>query len=271
MKRRNPRFGYPCIALIISRTFGIEIDRNAVRRVLAKHYSPDAGGGGPSWLIFIGHMKDSLWSVDLFRCESIILKTHWVLVVMDQFTRRIIGFAVHVGDVDGSALCRMFNRVISAQALPRYLSTDHDPLFEFHRWKANLRVLDVDELETVPYTLTSHPFVERLIGAIRREFLDHVLFWNTLDLEKKLSEFRHYYNQERVHASPPARLLPKPQANLQEAKPGSIISVGSRIAGGSFSFPWQPDRQFDTHTHSALSAEGIGRSNTPAANPYARR
>ena len=46
----------------------------------------------PSWLTFLGQMKDSLWSLDLFRCESILLQTHWVLVVMDQFTRRIIGF-----------------------------------------------------------------------------------------------------------------------------------------------------------------------------------
>jgi len=56
---------------------------------------------GPSWLTFIGHAKDSLWSIDLFRCESILLSTHWVLVLMDQFTQRIIGFGVHAGDVDG--------------------------------------------------------------------------------------------------------------------------------------------------------------------------
>jgi len=49
-------------------------------------------------------MKDSLWSVDLFRCESILLRTHWVMVVMDQFTRRIIGFGVWAGSVDGIAL-----------------------------------------------------------------------------------------------------------------------------------------------------------------------
>jgi hypothetical protein len=49
--------------------------------------------------------KESLWSLDLFRCESAILRTYWVLVVMDQFTRRIVGFAVHRGVVDGVALC----------------------------------------------------------------------------------------------------------------------------------------------------------------------
>lgn len=49
------------------------------------------------------------WSVDLLRCDSILLKTHWVLAVTDQFTRGIIGFTAHVSDVDGLALCRMFN------------------------------------------------------------------------------------------------------------------------------------------------------------------
>jgi putative transposase len=45
--------------------------------------------------------------VDLFRCESAVLHTHWVLVVMDHWTRRIVGFGVHRGAVDGVALCRM--------------------------------------------------------------------------------------------------------------------------------------------------------------------
>ncbi len=102
MKQRNPGYGCPKIAEQISKLFGIDIDKDVVRRILAKDYQPPPDTGhSPSWLTFIGHMKDSLWSVDLFRFESILLRTHWVLVVMDQFTRRIIGFGVQVGDVDG--------------------------------------------------------------------------------------------------------------------------------------------------------------------------
>jgi transposase InsO family protein len=47
----------------------------------------------------------------------------------------------------------------------------------------------------------SHPFTERLIGTIRREYLDQILFWNGRDLEEKLGEFRNYYNTHRVHQS----------------------------------------------------------------------
>ena len=202
IKQRNPRFGCPRIALLISNVFGVPVDKDIVRRVLAKHYRPDpASGGGPSWLSFIGHMKDSLWSVDLFRCESIRLQTHWVLVVMDQFSRRIIGFAVQAGDVEGPALCRMFSQAISGIGTPKYLSSNNDPLFTFQRWRANLRILGVEELKSIPYVPISHPFIERLIGTIRREYLDQVLFWNAFDLERKLNTFKNYYNGYRVHQS----------------------------------------------------------------------
>src|SRR5215469_16661613 len=123
MKRRNPTWGCPRIAQQIRLAFGVDIDKDVVRRILGKHYQPESGSGGPSWLTFLGQAKDSLWSTDLFRCESLNLRTHWLLVVMDQFTRRIIGFGIHQGIVDGPSLCRMFRRAIQSPSLPRYLST----------------------------------------------------------------------------------------------------------------------------------------------------
>ena len=121
------------------------------------------------------------------------------LVVMDVFTRRIVGFGVERASIDGVSVCRMFNRAIAGERLPKHLSTDHDPLFRFHRWLANLRVLEIDEIKSVPYAPVSHLFVERLIGTIRREYLDRIFFLNAGDLARKLGEFRDYYNADRVH------------------------------------------------------------------------
>jgi hypothetical protein len=157
IKNRNPRFGCPRIALEITHAFGIEIDKDVVRRVLEKYFHPRAGGGGPSWLTFIGHTKDSLWSVDFLRCESILLKSYLVMVVMDVFTRRIIGFGVEPADINGVSICRMFNRAIAKHSPPSYLSSDNDPLFLYHRWRANLSVLQIEEIKSVPYTPISHP------------------------------------------------------------------------------------------------------------------
>jgi hypothetical protein len=212
MKRRNPTWGCKRIAQQIVLTFGVDIDKDVVRRILSIRFHPEAGSGAPSWLSFIGHAKDSLWSFDLFRCESAILQSYWVLVVMDQFTRRIVGFAVQRGVVDGVGLCRMFNRAIHAQTLPKYLSSDHDPLYRFQQWPANLRVLEIEEVKTVPYVPLSHPFVERLIGTIRREYLDQTLFWTTADLEEKLQSFQDYFSRHRVHSGVEGR-LPEPDAS----------------------------------------------------------
>ena len=93
----------------------------------------------------------------------------------------------------------MLNDAIAGKRLPKRLSTDHDPLFRFHRWLANLRVLEFEEIKSVPYVPVSHPFVERMIGTVRREYLDRVFFWNSADLTRKLATFQDYYNAHRVH------------------------------------------------------------------------
>jgi len=202
MKWRNPKFGCVRIAQQISHTFGVDIDKDVVRRVLAQHCRPgDPGSNGPSWLALIAQSKDSLWRLDLFRCESILLRSYWVLLVMDVFTRRIIGFGVAREHVDGVTVCRMFNQAVAGQARPMRISTDNDPLFRFHSWLANLRVLDIVEIKSVPYVPVSHPFIERLIGTLRREYLDRLFFWNAVDLTRKLETFRDYYNEFRVHRS----------------------------------------------------------------------
>jgi hypothetical protein len=220
-KRRNPRVGCPRIAQEIAHAFGIDIDKDIVRRVLAKHYRPEAGTDGPSWLSFIGHMKDSLWSVDLFRCESILLRSHWVMLVMDVFTRRIIRFGVERADPCGASICRMFNQIIAGKSLPRHLSSDHDPLFRFHRWLANLRILEVEEIKSIPYVPVSHPFVERLIGTATERLVNATfvvinseLFQLPLQVDcvpdwhvvEKLSSYRARASR-MVRVQPPPRSL----------------------------------------------------------------
>ena len=134
LKQRIPNYGYRRIAIQIFQSFGIKVSCFSVGRIIRKYNKSHPGDNGPSWLTFIGHMKDSLW-------------------------------------------------------------------FEFHHWQANLRIIDVDEIKSVPGNPTSHPFIERVIGTCRREVLDHTLFWNERDLLDKLNEFKKYYNETRGHWS----------------------------------------------------------------------
>ena len=64
MKQRNQNWGCPRIAQQITLVFGVEIDKDVVRRILSVPYRPTSDSGGPSWLTFLGHRKDSLWSCD---------------------------------------------------------------------------------------------------------------------------------------------------------------------------------------------------------------
>ncbi len=227
MKQRNPSWGCPRIAQQIALAFGLPINKDVVRRILAVRCRSAPDSPGPSWLTVLGHTKNSLWRLDVFRCESAVLRTHWVLVVMDQCTRRIVGLGVHRGDVDGVGLCRMFNRATRGQSSPSDLRSDHDPLYRFHQWQANLRILDVREIKTVPSVPLSRPFVERLIGTIRRECLDRTLFWTTADLETKLLDFQRDYNGYRTHAGLDGRT---PESSTDPGDVRASVSV----------YRWQP-------------------------------
>jgi putative transposase len=225
----------------------IDVDKNVVHRVLLKHYRAAPGGTGPSWLSFIGHTTDSLWRVDLVRCESSVLRRCWVLVVMDQCTRRLLGVGVHRGPVNSAALCRMFNAARHGRGAPRHLSADHDPLCELHCWRANLRSLEIDEIKTVPHVPLSHPFVERLIGTMRREYLDHVLFWNACDRDRKLADFQADYKGARSHESLAGHTPWPSSADTPRPGPSSTMYVGSPTGGTGSNSRWRPDNEFETH------------------------
>ncbi len=109
------------------------------------------------------------------------------------------------------------------------------PLYRFQQWQANLRILDVKEIKTVPYVPLSHPFVERLIGTVRRECLDRTLFWTAADLEMKLLDFQRYYNGHRAHAG------------LDGRTPDPSTDRGWARAGVS-SYRWQPHCRGLYHT-----------------------
>jgi hypothetical protein len=84
----------------------------------------------------------------------------------------------------------------------------------------------VAEIKTVPYVPLSHPFVERLIGTIRREYLDRILFWTSADLENKLLDFRSYFNGHCAHSS------------LEGGTPDQYPS-GSQPSADLHSYRWQ--------------------------------
>jgi putative transposase len=246
MKRRNPRFGCRMIAEQIARAFAVKINKDIVRRILIQHYRPVPGDDGPSWLTVIGHAKDSLWSVDFFRSESILLKSYWVMVVMDVFTRSIIGFGVAVANLDGTVMCRMFNRAIAKQTPPRCLSSDHDPLFRFHRWVANLRVLEVDEIKAIPCRLVPMLSLSDLSGRCGASTSIGPYFGTTAILSGSSRITRLITINIGVTAGWPELRRLKGAAYLHRQSQNLAHIPGGSIATAYFRHQLPPELEFDT-------------------------
>jgi transposase InsO family protein len=77
-----------------------------------------------------------------------------------------------------------------------------------HRWNANFRIVGIEELKSVPGTPTSNPFIERVIGTTRREYLDQLIIFSS-SVQNKLDHFQEHYNNHRgykvfvcVHSEP---------------------------------------------------------------------
>ena len=105
MKQRNSRYGSPRIAQQINLAFGLDLDKDIVRRVLAIHYKPDPSMRGPSWLTTPGHAKDSLWSVDLFRADISISSMEG-----QSSSARDRGDQVTASCSDVASVCRAIDR-----------------------------------------------------------------------------------------------------------------------------------------------------------------
>jgi putative transposase len=228
MKRRNPTWGSPRIAQQIALAFwcfhqqgcraahsgrAVSTGTRVGWTILAHIARPHEGPSVESRLVSvrIGRPSNPLAA----RRDGPLHASHR-------------GFGVQRGVVDGMARCRMFNHATRGQTPPTYLSADHDPLYRFHQWQANLRILDVTELKTVPYVPLSHPFVERLIGTIRRECLDRTLFWTSADLETKLLDFQRFYRW-RARDGQFVSMAAALSGALSDADGGVSVSDGLRL------------------------------------------
>ena len=166
---------------------------------------------------------------------------------MDVFSRRIIGFRAEREYIDGVCVCRMFNGAIAGQPLPKRVSTDHDPLFRFHRWLANLRVLEIEEVKSVPYAPVSHPFVERLIGTIRREYLDRTSSGTPLTSSGSWTSSGITTTSIVFIARLTAHRRRSAAGHRHPPPPPSIDMPGGRIAAVCFKPRWLHDYEFATH------------------------
>ena len=192
LKRRNARFGCPRIAQQINKAFGLNIDKDVVRRVLAKHYRPEHYDGGPSWLTFFRHMAESLWSIALFQRRSILPRILSSLIAIGQCTRRIIGCGIAGCHFDQTVFCSLFTAGIPVIEASKLLSPAQDPPFSHHRRRR--KCLGADRTQTLAIFPRAPPFAERRIRTKRRYHRDYRSNCSAIVLETEHEALNNNYN-----------------------------------------------------------------------------
>ena len=115
----------------------------------------------------------------------------------------------------------------------------------------------VKEVKTVPYVPLSRPFVERLVGTVRREYLDQMPFWNAQDLERKLDSFQEYYNCNRVHQGLEGQ-VPDPELAAKTSQQfASMTTAGNLTAAAYFNYQWRLELEFAPHRLCSASGKPI--------------
>lgn len=135
--------------------------------------------------------------MDSFVVPTVSFRLLYVFVILSHSRRRVVHF--HVTTAPTAAwVSRQLREAFPFETAPRYLIRDRDIICgeEARRCLAGL---NIEEVVTAPRSPWQNPYVERLIGSIRRELLDHVIILGEWHLHRLLSLYFAYYHQARPH------------------------------------------------------------------------
>jgi putative transposase len=102
---------------------------------------------------------------------------------------------------------------------PKYLLRDRDRIYG-EQFRKQVEVMNINEVLSAPRSPWQRAYVERVIGSIRRECLDHVIVFDEESLRRTLRSYFCYYHRSRLHLS----------FNKDSPDSRSVQSVGKVIA-----------------------------------------
>jgi len=192
MATANPLWGAPRIHGEL-RTLGVDVSERTVSRLLEHHPRPPS----QTWRTFLTNHLASAASIDFFTVPTLTGRVLFVLVVLAHHRRRI----VHVNITDHPTAAWSAQQVVEAfpnDTAPRWVHGDRDCIYG-DVFRRRLAGMGIAEVVSAPASPWQNPYVERLIGSIRRECLDHVIVINAVHLRRVLATYRRYYHRSRTH------------------------------------------------------------------------
>jgi putative transposase len=216
MGAANPLWGAPRIHGELGK-LGIDVSERTVSRLLRRHRRPPS----QTWRTFLTNHVTSLVSLDFFTVPTVTGRVLFVLVLLSHHRRRI----VHLRITEHPTAAWTAQQVIEAfpdDTPPRWLLRDRDAIYG-ELFRRRVASMGIGEVVTSPSSPWQNPYVERLIGSIRRECLDHVIVFNETHLRRTLGGYIGYYHEARTHLSL-AKDAPTPR-RAQAITDGDVIAL----------------------------------------------
>ena len=215
MGATNPLWGAPRIHGELGK-LGINVSERTVSRLLRRRRRPPS----QTWRTFLTNHVASLVSMDFFTVPTLTGRVLFVLVLLSHQRRRI----VHLRVTEHPTAAWTAQQIIEAfpdDIAPPWLMRDRDAIYGdlFRRRVASMGIREVISAPSSPW---QNPYVERLIGSIRRECLNHVIVLNEAHLRHTLAGYLSYYHHARTHLSL-AKDAPTPR-RVQAVTEGHVIA-----------------------------------------------
>ncbi len=215
MSKANPFWGSPRIRDELHK-IGIDLAKSTIEKYMVKHRKPSSS----TWRTFLDNHVGDLVSIDFFVVPTIRNTVLFVFLVLAHDRRRVVHFNV----TQYPTSVWTAQQIVEAfpwDTAPRYLLRDRDKIYG-HAFQNRVKNIGMKEVKIAPRSPWQNPYVERLIGSIRRECLDHVIVFDERHLKRVLTDYFSYYHRYRTHLSL--------DSDCPESRPVQIKEMGNVIA-----------------------------------------
>lgn len=188
----NPRWGAPRIHGELLK-LGIDIGETTVAKYMIRPRRPSS----QTWKTFLKNHMGDLISTDFFVVPTATFRLLFVFLVLSHDRRRVVHFGV-TSHPTAEWTAQQLIDAFPWDNTARYLLRDRDGSYG-EPFPQTARAMDIEEVLTAPRSPWQNGYVERLIGSIRRDCLDHVIVFNERGLRRILRSYFDYYEKSRTH------------------------------------------------------------------------
>jgi putative transposase len=194
MSAANPLWGAPRIVGELAK-IGIELSPSTVGRYMVRRHRPPSA----TWRAFLKNHVREIVATDFFVVPTVRNQVLFVFLVLAHERRRVLHFNVTAHPTAQWTAQQVVEAFPWADS-PKYLLRDRDRIYGT-RFRQRVEGLGFEEVVTAARSPWQNPYVERLIGSIRRECLDHTIVLGERHLKRVLTDYFRYYNRWRTHQS----------------------------------------------------------------------